>query len=71
MQYVSYDTIYITQYNGFTVPTSNTASYSNAKGEVSNMIAPVKTMVGDTLILTWEFFAEDKLHDGKIEFVLE
>jgi len=35
------------------------------------MIAPVKNMVGDTLILTWEFFAEDKLHDGKIEFVLE
>ena len=71
LQYVSYDTVYITQYNGFTVPTSNTASYSNAKGEVSNMIAPVNNMVGDTLILTWEFFAEDKLHDGKIEFVLE
>ena len=69
--YVSYDTVYITQYNGFTVPTSNTASYSNAKGEVSNMIAPVNNMVGDTLILTWEFFAEDKLHDGKIEFVLK
>ena len=71
LQYVSYDTVYITQYNGFTVPTSNTASYSNAKGEVSNMIAPVNNMVGDTLILTWKFFAEDKLHDGKIEFVLE
>jgi hypothetical protein len=26
-------------------------------------------MVGDTLILTWEFFTEDKLHDGKTEFV--
>ena len=35
------------------------------------MIAPVKNMVGDTLILTWEFFTEDKLYDGKIEFVLE
>ena len=42
LQYVSYDTVYITQYNGFTVPTSNTASYSNAKGEVSNMIPPLK-----------------------------
>jgi hypothetical protein len=27
--------------------------------------------MGHTLILTWEFFTEDKLYDGKIEFVLE
>ena len=71
LQYVSYDTVYITQYNGFTVPTSNTASYSNAKGEVSNMIAPVNNMVGDTLILTWEFFAEDKVYSSKIPIVLD
>jgi len=56
LQYVSYDTVYITQYNGFTVPTSNTASYSNAKGEVSNMIAPVKNMVGDTMRLSYSYY---------------
>jgi hypothetical protein len=33
-------------------------------------IKDTPTLVGDTLILTWEFFAEDKLHDDKIEFVL-
>ena len=38
------------------VPTSNSASVSNAAGEVSNMIAPVRSMAGDTLILTWEFY---------------
>jgi hypothetical protein len=53
LEYKSYDTIYVTGFNGFEVPTSNEASYSNSKGEVNNMIAPVKIMVGDTLILSW------------------
>ena len=35
------------------VPTSNNTSVSNSDGEVSNMIAPVRSMIGDTLILTW------------------
>ena len=34
------------------VPTSNTISYSNSQGEISNMIAPVRSMIGDTLTLT-------------------
>ena len=50
--YVSYDTIYITGFNGMEVPTSNAVSYSNSDGEISNMIAPVKSMEGDTLLLT-------------------
>ena len=50
--YVSYDTVYITGFNGMEVPTSNQASYSNAKGEINNMIAPVRSMAGDTLYLT-------------------
>jgi len=56
LEYVSYDTTYITGFSGMEVPTSNTASVSNADGEVSNMIAPVKSMIGDTLILNWEFY---------------
>ncbi len=50
--YVSYDTTYITYFNGYEVPTTNEVSYSNIFGNVSNMIAPTKTMVGDTLKLT-------------------
>ena len=50
--YVSYDTVYVTGFNGMEVPTSNQASYSNSKGELNNMIAPVRSMVGDTLLLT-------------------
>ena len=51
-QYVSYDTTYLTQFSGLEVPTSNQISYSNSKGELNNMIAPVKTMIGDTMKLT-------------------
>ena len=51
-----YDTVYITQYNGFTVPTTNQVSYSNGYGEINNMIAPVQTMKGDTMYLTATFF---------------
>ena len=43
--YVSVDTSYIIGFNGMEVPTSNSASVSNANGEVSNMIAPVKSMI--------------------------
>ncbi len=50
--YVSYDTVYITGFNGMEVPTSNQISYSNSKGELNNMIAPVLSMVVDTLYLT-------------------
>ena len=50
-RYVSTDTSYITGFNGFTVPTTNEVSYSNQDGELNNMIAPVRSMIGDTLIL--------------------
>jgi len=50
--YVSYDTTYITYFNGYEVPTTNEVSYSNIFGDISNMIAPTKSMVGDTLRLT-------------------
>lgn len=51
-QYVSIDTSYIVGFNGMEVATSNKVSYSNAKGEINNMIAPVRSMIGDTLHLT-------------------
>ena len=74
LEYVSYDTTYITGFSGMEVPTSNLASVSNAAGEVSNMIAPVKSMIGDTLILNWEFY--DWIYgtyggDGNIKIILD
>ena len=56
LEYVSYDTTYVTGFEGTLVPTSNITSVSGEDGDVSNMIAPVKSMIGDTLTLTWYFF---------------
>jgi hypothetical protein len=49
--YVSVDTSYMVGFNGMEVPTSNMISYSNSYGEINNMIAPVQSMIGDTLTL--------------------
>jgi hypothetical protein len=48
---VAFDTTYITAFTGLEVPTSNSISYSNGYGQVNNMIAPTKSMIGDTLTL--------------------
>ena len=74
LEYVSYDTTYVTGFEGTLVPTSNITSVSGEDGDVSNMIAPVKSMVGDTLILSWYFFdwiTGDYGGDGEMSFVLE
>ncbi len=72
--YVSYDTTYITGFGGTEIPTTNITSISNESGEVSNLIAPVKTMVGDTLILTWLYFDwvdESDFYEGEMKIVLD
>ena len=56
LEYVSYDTTYVTGFSGMEVPTSNVSSVSNSDGEVSNMIAPVQSMIGDTLVLSWVYY---------------
>ena len=58
--YVSVDTSYIIGFNGMEVPTSNTISYSNRYGEINNMIAPVRSMIGDTLVLTAIWYNSDR-----------
>ena len=73
LEYVSYDTTYVTGFEGTLVPTSNTTSVSGEDGYVSNMIAPVKSMIGDTLTLSWYFFdwiTGDYGGDGEMSFVL-
>ena len=57
-QYVAYDTTYLTQFNGLEVATTNQVSLSNGKGEINNMIAPVKSMIGDTMRLTAEWYGD-------------
>ena len=37
------------EYQGESVPTVNSASYVSNDGKVNTMIAPIRTMVGDTL----------------------
>ena len=58
LQYVNYDTTYLTQFNGLEVPTSNQVSLSNSSGEFNNMIAPVKSMIGDTMRLTADWYED-------------
>tara|TARA_X000001382_G_scaffold128646_1_gene118824 strand:- start:4114 stop:4623 length:510 start_codon:yes stop_codon:yes gene_type:complete len=64
-RYVATDTSYITGFDGFTVPTTNRVSYSNQEGEINNMIAPVRSMVGDTLLLG-AFWAQGEAFFGII-----
>jgi hypothetical protein len=72
LQYVSYDTSYITGFTGFEVPVVNSASYSNANGEVNTMFAPVRTMLGDT-ITVWAYYwnNEYKLIEQSIRIVMD
>ena len=56
MTYVSIDTSYIIGFEGFEVPTINSASYSNADGEVNTMFAPVWTMRYDTVHVSVGYF---------------
>jgi hypothetical protein len=62
--YVSYDTVYVTNFSGMEVPTSNKISYSSSDGVFNNMIAPVRSMIGDTLKLTAYWY------DGKKDFYI-
>jgi len=51
--YVVYDTTYITGFDNMMVPTTNGISYSSSTGEINNMIAPVRSMIGDTMKLSY------------------
>ena len=56
-EYVTQDTSYMIGFSGMEVPTSNQMSYSNNNGEINNMIAPVLSMIGDTLYLKADWFS--------------
>ena len=54
--YVGYDTTYLTWLSGYEVPIVNGSSYSNSDGEVNTMIAPVRTMRGDTATIYYGYW---------------
>ena len=55
LEWVSYDTSYVVGFDGQEVPTINPASYSNSDGEVNTMIAPVQSMIGDTMTIWYSW----------------
>ncbi len=55
LEYVAVDTTYVTGFDDFIVPVINCCSYSNADGEINTMIAPVRSMIGDTITITVQF----------------
>ena len=69
LEYVALDTSYITGFSDFVVPTVNCCSYSNADGEVNTMIAPVKSMIGDTMSVRVQL--NDESYFGEIFIVLD
>ena len=70
--YVSVDTSYVTGFDGTEVPTINCCSYSSSDGEVNIMIAPVQTMVGDTMTIRMYFWNNDyELIEEFIHIVLD
>jgi hypothetical protein len=48
------------------VPTTNSASYSGTKGEVNTIIAPIREMIGDTLVLKASHYTSKKIIYTKI-----
>ena len=72
MTYVSIDTSYIIGFEGFEVPTINSASYSNADGEVNTMFAPVWTMRYDTVNVSVGYFDNKyNYYNQSVDIVLD
>jgi len=59
LQYVVYDSVYVTGYDGWEVPTINYQSYPVKNGEttyeVNQMFGPVQSMIGDT-VQVWTYY---------------
>jgi hypothetical protein len=72
LEYIGYDTTYVTWFNGSEVPTTNCCSYSNSDGEVNNMIAPVQSMIGDTITISYTYRDySNSLNEGNVNIVLD
>ena len=72
LMYVSYDTNYVTWFDGFEVPTVNLASYSNRGGEFNTMFAPTRNMSLDSVtIVAYYWNYEDELIEDSFVIVLD
>ena len=69
--YVSYDTTYITGFDGMEVPTVNSSSRSNSSGEVNTMFAPVLSMRGDTVDVFAKWILNNEWETHIFEIVLD
>ena len=70
--YVSYDTTYVTWFDGFEVKTINESSYSNGDGEINTMFAPVQTMSSDSVTIKLYYTNyENELIEQYFNIVLE
>ena len=56
--FINYDTSYVVGFEGEIVPTINCCSYSNSKGEFNQMSGFVKSMIGDTMRLTADWYGD-------------
>jgi hypothetical protein len=65
MVWVNVDTSYVKGFEGTEVPTINPASYSNSKGEINTMFAPVKIMIGDTARVSVLYYTDSGLLKGQ------
>ncbi|MBT4714109.1 MAG: hypothetical protein HOB84_04995 [Candidatus Marinimicrobia bacterium] len=69
LEYVALGTTFITGFDDFIVPTINCCSYSNADGEINTMLAPVRSMSGDTMTVGIQTSDEEPI--GEIYIVLD
>ncbi|MEE2954444.1 MAG: hypothetical protein VX347_04640 [Bacteroidota bacterium] len=71
--YQTPDTTYITFFEGFEVPTINSASYSTMNGEINTMFAPVRNMLHDTITVSAQAIYADGYSSGilQIEIIID
>ena len=70
MEYNTYSTSYVIGGNLHDlVPTTNYSSMTSSDGTTRNMIAPVKSMIGDTLILVYDVYVGTYDVDGLIDTI--
>lgn len=71
--YVSYDTTYVTGFNGDEVPTTNWRSMTDDEGLTRNAIAPVRNMGGQTMVLSYSTWVEEVMERvyGEVKIKLE
>ncbi len=69
LEYLALDTTFIVGFDDYVVPTINCCSYSSAQGEINTMIAPVRSMIGDTMTVSIQYSEDDPI--GEFYIILD